>query len=121
MKRGRTLDWAPSAKVKRVCVVLACVMVSLFALDVLLPPPLQRVRDVSPVVLDKDGVWLRAFTTKEGRWRMQARLDEIDPEFLRRLVKIEDQNFWVHPGVDPFAMVRASGSYLHHKRVVSGG
>lgn len=121
MKRGRTLDWAPSARVKRWCAAVAGVMASLFVLDVALPPPLSRVRDISPVVLDKDGVWLRAFTTKEGRWRLQARLDEIDPEFLGRLVKIEDQNFWVHPGVDPLAMARASGTYLQKRRVVSGG
>lgn len=120
MKRGRTLAWAPNA-VKRACAALACVMLVLFAADVALPPPLQRVSDVSPVVLDKDGVWLRAFTTRDGRWRLQARLNEIDPEFLRRLVRIEDKNFWVHPGVDPFAMARASGSYLHRGRVVSGG
>jgi penicillin-binding protein 1C len=96
-------------------------MAALFAADVAMPPPLERVADVSPVVLDKDGAWLRAFTTRDGRWRLQARLNEVDPEFLRRLVRVEDKNFWIHPGVDPFAMARASSSYVRRGRVVSGG
>jgi penicillin-binding protein 1C len=121
MKRGRTLDWAQSPRTKRICAVVAGLMLAVFALDVALPPPLQRVRDVSPVVVDKDGVWLRAFTTKDGRWRLQARLNEIDPEFLRRLVRIEDKNFWVHPGVDPLALVRATASMAKNGRVTSGG
>ena len=120
MKRGRSLDWAP-ASLKRWCAVAAVAMASLFALDVIFPPPLARLKDVSPVVLDKDGVWLRAFLSKDDRWRLQARLDEIDPEFLRRLVKVEDKNFWIHPGVDAFAMVRASGSFVKNGRVTSGG
>ncbi|MGE3865744.1 MAG: penicillin-binding protein 1C [Hyphomonadaceae bacterium] len=121
MKRGRSLDWTPNAAVQKCCAAFAVAALSLFALDVAFPPPLERAAQVSPVVLDKDGQWLRAFTTKAGRWRLAARLKEIDPEFLRRLVKVEDRNFWVHPGVDPIALARASASYVRSGRVVSGG
>ncbi|HWA01002.1 MAG TPA: penicillin-binding protein 1C [Caulobacterales bacterium] len=100
--------------------VIAC-MLSLFALDLAFPPPLQRVREVSPVVLDRNGEWLIAFTTKSGRWRLAARLDEIDPEFQRRLIKIEDARFWWHPGVDPIALTRAAAAYARRGRVTQGG
>lgn len=96
-------------------------MLALFALDQIFPPPLARVREVSPVVVDRDGEWLMAFTTRQGTWRLEARLDEIDPEFLRRLVAIEDERFWLHPGVDPVALARASVSYLRQGRVTQGG
>jgi penicillin-binding protein 1C len=121
MKRGRELDWAHARGLKRACAALIGVLLTLFALDLAFPPPLERARAVSPVVLDKDGHWLRAFTTKEGRWRLEARLDEIDPAFLRRLVRIEDARFWIHPGVDPLAMARATASFALSGRVTSGG
>ena len=121
MKRGRTLAWAHSSKLQRACAALALIMLALFAADVAFPPPLQRAAQVSPVVLDKDGAWLRAFTTKEGRWRLEAKIDQIDPEFLRRLVHIEDERFWLHPGVDPLSLTRATLSYARSGHITSGG
>ncbi len=109
MRRGRRLDWAGGGR--RVLAALAGLMVALFALDVAFPPPLARVEAVSPVVLDKDGVWLRAFLTPAGRWCLEARLADIDPEFRARLVRIEDRRFWVHPGIDPLALARAGAGY----------
>src|SRR5262249_972966 len=84
---------------RRIAQVLIALMLALFALDLAFPPPLQRLHDVSPVVLDRNGEWLVAFTTRDGRWRLAAQLDEIDPDFQRRLVRIEDERFWFHPGV----------------------
>ena len=43
---------------------------------------------------------------EEGKWRLAARLHEVDPEFKRRLIAIEDKRFWQHPGVDPLALGR---------------
>lgn len=106
---------------KRWAQILLVLMLTLFALDQAFPPPLARVRDVSPVVLDRNGEWLMAFTTRTGTWRLEARLDEIDPEFQRRLIAIEDERFWWHPGVDPIALMRASASYARAGRVTQGG
>lgn len=113
------LPLTPSGK--RIAAALLALLLSLFALDQIFPPPLERVRDVSPVVLDRNGEWLMAFTTRQGTWRLEARLDEIDPEFQRRLIAIEDERFWFHPGVDPIALARASVSYLRSGRVTQGG
>jgi penicillin-binding protein 1C len=111
---------------------LVVVLVTLLALDLAFPPPLERLRDVSPVVLDRDGQWLMAFTTCnadarkrtgrcEGKWRLAAQYNDIDPEFLHRLVAIEDARFWWHPGVDPIALLRATASYIRHGHVTQGG
>lgn len=121
MKRGRSLAIPLGPRTRGWWVRATVALVALITLDLALPPPLERVRDVSPVVLDRDGAWLRAFTTAEGKWRLAARLDEVDPEFVRRLVAVEDQHFWIHPGVDPFALVRASLSWARSGRVTSGG
>src|SRR5438552_8251323 len=86
----------------------------IFALDVAFPPDLTRARSASPVVLDRHGAWLRALPVEDGRWRLRADLERTDPVFLKRLVAVEDRRFWVHPGVDPAALVRAAGSAILH-------
>lgn len=121
MRRGRRLPIAAPGEERRWFAAALTALVALFALDLAAPPPLERGRVVSPVVLDRDGAWLRAFATPDEKWRLQARLDEIDPEFLNRLIAIEDARFWVHPGVDPLALARAAASYARAGRVVSGG
>ncbi len=89
-------------------------------LDLALPPPLQRAANASPLALDRNGTWLHAFTTAEGRWRFAADLDEIDPVFIERLIAIEDERFYAHPGVDPLAIMRAIASSARAGEIVSG-
>ncbi|MFT3729282.1 MAG: penicillin-binding protein 1C [Terricaulis sp.] len=132
MRRGPRVAPPLSEKAKRWVASAIIVLVTLLALDLAFPPPLERLRDVSPVVVDREGQWLMAFTTCDaatrarlgrcdGKWRLAAQYNEIDPEFLRRLVAIEDARFWWHPGVDPIALARASVSYVRHRRVTQGG
>ncbi len=121
MRRGPRVALPLTPNGKRWGWAVVAVLLTLFSLDVFFPPPLARVRDVSPVVLDRNGEWLMAFTTRQGTWRLEARLDEIDPEFQRRLIAIEDERFWFHPGVDPIALTRATVSYARSGRVTQGG
>ncbi len=121
MKRGPRAPLPLTPKGKRVATMVLALMLTLFALDQTFPPPLARVREVSPVVVDRNGEWVMAFTTPQGAWRLEARLDEIDPEFQRRLIAIEDSRFWFHPGVDPIALARASVSYARQGRITQGG
>jgi penicillin-binding protein 1C len=95
--------------------------VALAALDLAFPPDLARAARSSPVALDRRGAWLRALPVENGRWRIRADLARTDPAFVRRLVAIEDERFWLHPGIDPAAVVRAGLSDLAAGRVVSGG
>jgi len=120
-RRGPRVAPPFSPRGKRVAWAFIAVALTLFALDLAFPPPLQRADIVSPVVLDRNGQWVRALQTPDGRWRLAARLNEIDPEFRRRLIRVEDARFWIHPGVDPIALTRASVSYLRTGQVTSGG
>src|SRR5690606_21853589 len=121
MRRGPRVALPLTATGKRWAAALGALLLTVLALDLAFAPPLHRVREVSPVVLDRHGEWLMAFTTRDGTWRLEARLDEIDPEFQRRLVAIEDERFWFHPGVDPIALARASIAYVRAGRVTQGG
>ncbi|MAK65296.1 MAG: penicillin-binding protein 1C [Maricaulis sp.] len=97
-------------------------LVGLLALDRQFPPPLEAaLQEVSTVVRDHDGQVLRAFPVAEGRWRLAADLDRIDPDFIAALLAYEDERFYQHPGVDPLALLRASRDSLFAGRIVSGG
>ena len=96
-------------------------LVGLLALDRALPPPLPSADAVSAAVRDRHGEVLRAFPVEEGRWRLAADLDRIDPDFLDALLAYEDERFHQHWGVDFPALVRASRDSLAAGRIVSGG
>ncbi|MEZ5916298.1 MAG: penicillin-binding protein 1C [Parvularculaceae bacterium] len=112
--------WAIWTSWRRLAV--ACV-VALFAIvlaDLAFPPPVNRAQQTSIVVTDRDGYWLHAFATDDGRWRFRADLDKIDPALVRELVAIEDKRFWRHHGVDVAAVVRAASDAVQERRIVSG-
>ncbi len=92
----------------------------LLALDRICPPDLSRYEARSVEVLDADGRLLRAFTAADGRWRLKATPDDVDPVYLKLLKAYEDQRFDSHPGVDPLATARAALQYASRGRIVSG-
>ena len=61
---------------------------------------LETVNQGSHIVVDRNGVLLRAFTTPDGRWRLPVRASDTDPRFLAMLIAYEDQRFYSHYGVD---------------------
>lgn len=94
---------------------------ALDALDRAYPPPLPAELTVSTEVLDRDGQLLRAFATLDGRWRLKADVDTVDPEFVKMLVAYEDKRFFDHPGIDVWALGRAAVQLVGNGRIVSGG
>ena len=101
-------------------IALVGVEAALTGLDLAFPPDLTRGLHSSPVALDRNGGWLRALPVDKGRWRLRADLRRTDPSFLRRLIALEDARFTRHPGVDPLAVLRATGSAVLHGRISSG-
>jgi len=91
-----------------------------FAADTAFPPNLTRAERASPVALDHNGDWLRALPVERGRWRIRADLGRTDPNFLKRVVAVEDERFYVHPGVDPIAVVRAASKAALTGHIRSG-
>jgi penicillin-binding protein 1C len=80
-------------------------------------PALDRGRDLSVLVLARDGSILRGFLTADDKWRLPL-ASAIDPLYRRMLVAAEDSRFDSHPGVDPAAMLRAIGQLAANFRVV---
>jgi len=85
------------------------------------PAPLGEGLEFSTTVVDREGRLLRPYATSEGRWRLPARADGVDPRYLALLIAYEDKRFREHSGVDPLALLRAGGQVLAHGRILSGG
>ncbi len=88
--------------------------------DRLNPPERTRADDRSVIVTAADGTLLRAFASRDGRWRLPVKPAQVDARYQRMLLAWEDQRFRDHPGVDPFAMLRATYQLAAKARVVSG-
>ncbi|MCA1439248.1 penicillin-binding protein 1C [Ensifer sp. IC4062] len=100
--------------------VLTTLALTLEWADRAFPPPLGEAGTVSAEVLDKDGLLLRAFATKDGLWRLRTTVNDVDPRFLKMLIAYEDQRFREHRGVDPLALGRAALQFVTNGRIVSG-
>ncbi len=85
------------------------------------PVDLSPAAQGSAVALDRQGQLLRAFTTREGRWRLPLETQDVDPRFLAMLKGFEDGRFENHHGVDWRAMVRAAYLAVKNRKVISGG
>jgi penicillin-binding protein 1C len=85
------------------------------------PLSLDAAKSQSVTVVDREDRLLRAFTTKDGRWRLPLDPKDVDPHYLKLLLTFEDRRFYEHGGVDPRAIVRAVTQAATHGRLVSGG
>lgn len=115
MRRGRIIFSGIAATLVAVAVGAGAYV---YALG---PVPLGRHLAYSRLVLDRNGKLLRAYATPEGRWRLPATVNDVDPRFLKLLFAYEDKRFYEHHGVDVLALARAAFQWLTTGHVVSGG
>lgn len=69
--------------------------------------PLPDKVEYSTIITDNKGEVVNAYLTKDQKWRMKTELDEISPLLQKTIIAKEDKHFYSHPGVNPFAVVRA--------------
>jgi penicillin-binding protein 1C len=103
-------------------VIVAAALAALaITLDRLFPPELSRYLQASTEVTARDGALLRAFTTRQGTWRLRTAPADVEPRTIALLLAAEDKRFASHPGIDPLALLRAAGQLLRSGHIVSGG
>jgi len=84
-----------------------------------LPSPLFNT-PTSLVLEDASGDLLGARIAADGQWRF-PKLDTLPQKYITCLTTFEDRHFFRHPGVNPFALMRATARNLKNRKVVSGG
>ncbi len=115
LPQGEGKRWIATA-----ALVFALGIAALLALDRVFPPNLSKLDDLSIVVTDRSRQPLRVFPTRDGQYRMRAVAADVDARYLDLLVAYEDRRFAAHPGVDPFAVLRAAGQWIGAGHPVSG-
>ena len=107
---------------KRLLLLFVVCFISFWLLDKIYPLPIEQFekRSFAQLVVASDGKPLRAFPDKQGVWRYPVTIDQVSPLYLEALINYEDQYFYQHPGVNPFALLRALGQAAYHGEVVSG-
>lgn len=92
----------------------------LFALLPPLDPAPYIASAPSGKLLDRSGKLLYAYLNGEDSWSLPRALNEMSPHLLNATIAVEDQRFYLHPGVDPVAILRAGLQNLTGRRTVSG-
>jgi penicillin-binding protein 1C len=111
---------------RRICLVAIILLspaVAAFALAWVQTSPIafDRADDLSVTVVDRNDRLLRAYTARDGRWRLPADLKQVDQRYIAMLIAYEDKRFRRHHGVDPVAFSRAGWQLIRNRRIVSGG
>lgn len=104
MLPGRPGRWLLSA----VAAALAALLLGYVVLGLVPPPPLLEDVPFGRAALDAEGGILRLRLAEDGRYRLRVGLDAVAPEAVRALLHYEDRYFYLHPGVNPFSLVRAA-------------
>ena len=114
-------------KLKSVFIVFGLVLIlcvgALKLLDVLFPmnSDVTSTARFSRIVLDEHGRLLRAFADKSGVWRHPVSIQQVSSNYIEALLTYEDRWFWLHPGVNPIAIIRAAFQNFSCNCIVSGG
>ena len=100
------------------CFLIFCVLLFLL-LDRLFPVPLSRL-EYSTVVVSSDGTVLSAYLSKDEKWRIKIRNEDIPDKLKKAFVYKEDKYFYYHPGVNVIALCKAFFRDIKARKVVSG-
>lgn len=84
-----------------------------------LPSPLFS-EPTSTVLEDHSGTLLSARIATDGQWRFPV-TKHVPDKFVTCIIQFEDRKFYSHPGVNPFALARATIQNIKAKKVKSGG
>ncbi len=87
---------------------------------ILCAPDMSKYEQRSKVLYDREGNIIYASLSKGDYLRIRTDAKDVDPLYLRMLLSSEDERFYYHPGVDPFAAIRAIISNLTAGSTVSG-
>src|SRR5258705_788723 len=103
---------------KRLGIGIAALFLLFFLLNWLFPLP-DKI-EYSTIITDSKGEVVNAYLTSDQKWRMKTELSEISPLLRKTIIAKEDKHFYAHPGVNPFAVIRAFFNNIFKMRRTSG-
>ncbi len=103
---------------KKILLVLLLTAVSLLLLALIFPLP-DKI-EYSTIITDNKKEVIHAYLTIDQKWRMKTELSEISPLLRKTIIEKEDKYFYLHPGVNPFAVIRALTRNVFQLKRTSG-
>ena len=100
---------------------LALLLLATALADRAFPLDLSRARMLSAELRDASGRVLNLRPTADGAVRLAAGQGDVGRDIVPLLLAREDRRFWLMPGVDPLALLRAADQLVAHGRIISGG
>ena len=82
---------------------------------------LDEAAGTSTMVVDRRGEPLYEALSTDDTRSMRLTAATLPPMLVAATVAVEDRRFWLHPGIDPVAILRAARVNLSEGRVVEGG
>lgn len=73
-------------------------------------PPLRERIAASTIVTDRHGAVLRITLASDAQLRLWTPLQDLPPGLIEAVLLHEDQHFFWHPGVNPWALLRAAAT-----------
>jgi len=97
---------------------MASLVILFFLLNWIFPLP-DKI-EYSTIITDDKGEVINAYLTKNQKWRMKTELNEISPLLRKTIIAKEDKFFYSHPGINPFAVVKAFLKNVFRMKTASG-
>lgn len=111
------------AKAKKIFGMIMLTVPILFSASLYLPFPRGKLKPAPVVSLsltDRNGTLLREILSDEGGRCQWTELGDISPYLVKATLASEDRHFYIHPGIDPLAVIRALYQNIRQGRVISG-
>lgn len=105
----------------KIFTAFSCITLSaLLALEFAPLPSSLTYTPYATLLLARDGSLLGAGIAADQQWRF-APVESLPDKYKKSLLLFEDRHFYRHPGINPFAIVRALQGNLRAGKVTSGG
>ena len=106
---------------RRWAVLALLLLGAALAIDHAVPLDFRRANMLSAELRDASGRVLNLRPAADGAVRLAAGPGDVGRDIVPLLLAREDRRFWLMPGVDPLALLRAADQLAAHGRIVSGG
>ncbi len=105
---------------KLLITAILLIVFALLFLRLLPKPPLRDFAQYSSAVYAEDGTLLRLTTAADEQYRLWTPLEAISPKVVEAVMRYEDRWFYLHPGVNPAAIVRSAVATIAGDRRMGG-
>lgn len=104
--------------IKKTLLTVVSIVILFFLLNFIFPLP-DKI-EYSTIITDNKHEVIHAYLTSDQKWRMKTELTEISPLLRKTIIEKEDKYFYYHPGINPFAIMRAFAKNILYLKRTSG-